>query len=163
GRGRPPPGWPPGGGHRVGPGLQLGLGDAARPQQPGQQVGLGRRRQVTAGEVVAGRADRDPGPLGHVADGQPGAQPGQGQFPAGRTPAPVTQVSGAASSVMSTAASALLTGQPSLASWAAFANPASSRPSTSARTVSLIPVIMKPPAGSGPSVTSARTSSAWGV
>ena len=69
----------------------------------------------------------------------------------------------AASSVMSTPVSALLTGQPSLAAWAAWANCSAFRPSTSPRTVSLMPVSLKPPAGSGPSDTSACTSSACGV
>jgi SDR family mycofactocin-dependent oxidoreductase len=69
----------------------------------------------------------------------------------------------AASSVMSTPVSALLTGQPSLAACAAWANCSAFRPSTSPRTVSLMPVSLKPPAGSGPSDTSACTSSACGV
>jgi SDR family mycofactocin-dependent oxidoreductase len=69
----------------------------------------------------------------------------------------------AASMVMSTLASALLIGQPSFAACAAWANCSAFRPSTSPRTVSLIPVSLKPPAGSGPSVTSACTSSACGV
>jgi SDR family mycofactocin-dependent oxidoreductase len=69
----------------------------------------------------------------------------------------------AASSVMSTPVSALLTGQPSLAACAAWANCSAFRPSTSPRTVSLMPVRRKPPAGSGPSDTSACTSSACGV
>ena len=69
----------------------------------------------------------------------------------------------AASRVMSTPVSALLTGQPSLAAWAAWANCSAFRPSTSPRTVSLMPVSLKPPAGSGPSDTSACTSSACGV
>ena len=64
---------------------------------------------------------------------------------------------------MSTPVSALLTGQPTLASWAAFSNPAASMPSTLPRTVSLIPVILKPPAGSGPKETSAVTSRLCGV
>ena len=69
----------------------------------------------------------------------------------------------AASRVISTLASALLTGQPSFAACAAWANCSAFRPSTSPRTVSLMPVSLKPPAGSGPSVTSACTSSACGV
>ena len=69
----------------------------------------------------------------------------------------------AASRVMSTPVSALLTGQPSLAACAAWANCSAFRPSTSPRTVSLMPVSLKPPAGSGPSDTSACTSSACGV
>jgi NTE family protein len=73
------------------------------------------------------------------------------------------QCSSAASRVMSTPVSALLTGQPALASCATLANWASSRPSTSPRTVSLMPVSLNPPAGSGPSDTSACTSSACGV
>ena len=43
------------------------------------------------------------------------------------------------------------------------ANCSAFRPSTSPRTVSLMPVSLKPPAGSGPSDTSACTSSACGV
>ena len=69
----------------------------------------------------------------------------------------------AASRVMSTPVSALLTGQPALAAWAASRNCSAFRPSTSPRTVSLMPVSLKPPAGSGPSDTSACTSSACGV
>ena len=69
----------------------------------------------------------------------------------------------AASSVIVVPVSALLTGQPSLAASAAFLNLASSMPSTSPRTVSLMPVMAKPPAGSGPSETSACTSSDCGV
>jgi SDR family mycofactocin-dependent oxidoreductase len=69
----------------------------------------------------------------------------------------------AASRVISTLASALLIGQPSFAACAAWANCSAFRPSTSPRTVSLMPVSLKPPAGSGPSVTSACTSSACGV
>ena len=65
------------------------------------------------------------------------------------------QPSSAASRVISTPVSALLTGQPALASWAAFSKPAASRPSTSPRTVSVMPVSWKPRAGSGPSETSA--------
>ena len=68
-----------------------------------------------------------------------------------------------ASRVMSTPVSALLTGQPAFASAAALANCSASRPSTSPRTVSLMPVSRNPPAGSGPSDTSACTSSACGV
>ena len=64
---------------------------------------------------------------------------------------------------MSTPVSALLTGQLALASAAALANCSASRPSTSPRTVSLMPVSRNPPAGSGPSDTSACTSSACGV
>jgi SDR family mycofactocin-dependent oxidoreductase len=71
--------------------------------------------------------------------------------------------SSAASRVMSTPVSALLTGQPAFAAWAACWNCPASRPSTSPRTVSLMPVSLKPPAGSGPSDTSACTSSACGV
>ena len=71
--------------------------------------------------------------------------------------------SSAASRVMSTPVSALLTGQPALAAWAASRNCSAFRPSTSPRTVSLMPVSLKPPAGSGPSDTSACTSSACGV
>ena len=52
----------------------------------------------------------------------------------------------AASSVIVVPVSALLTGQPSLAACAAFSKPAASRPSTSPRTVSLMPVMRKPPA-----------------
>src|SRR3954449_9335134 len=71
--------------------------------------------------------------------------------------------SSAASIVMlSTAASALLTGQPALAAWAACWNASASRPSTSPRTVSLMPVIVGAPSF-WPSVTSAVTSSACGV
>ena len=71
--------------------------------------------------------------------------------------------SSAASRVMSTPVSALLTGQPALAACAASRNCSEVRPSTSPRTVSLMPVSLKPPAGSGPSDTSACTSSACGV
>jgi SDR family mycofactocin-dependent oxidoreductase len=71
--------------------------------------------------------------------------------------------SSAASSVMSTPVSALLTGQPALAAWACSPNCSAVRPSTSPRTVSLMPVSLNPPAGSGPSDTSACTSSACGV
>ncbi len=65
--------------------------------------------------------------------------------------------------VMSTPVSALLTGQPAFASAATLANCSASKPSTSPRTVSLMPVSRNPPAGSGPSDTSACTSSACGV
>jgi SDR family mycofactocin-dependent oxidoreductase len=71
--------------------------------------------------------------------------------------------SSAASRVMSTPVSALLTGQPAFACSAACTNCSAFRPSTSPRTVSLMPVSLKPPAGSGPSDTSACTSSACGV
>jgi len=71
--------------------------------------------------------------------------------------------SSAASRVMSTPVSALLTGQPAFACSAAWRNCSAFRPSTSPRTVSLMPVSLKPPAGSGPSDTSACTSSACGV
>jgi SDR family mycofactocin-dependent oxidoreductase len=77
------------------------------------------------------------------------------------TPRPYS--SRAASRVMSTPVSALLTGQPALAACAASRNCSAVRPSTSPRTVSLMPVSLKPPAGSGPSDTSACTSSACGV
>jgi len=83
-------------------------------------------------------------------------------LPEGSTPQGLYS-SRAASSVMSTPVSALLTGQPSLAACAAWANCSAFRPSTSPRTVSLMPVSLKPPAGSGPSDTSACTSSACGV
>src|SRR5918997_292311 len=42
------------------------------------------------------------------------------------------------------APSALLTGQPALAAWAACSNPAESRPSTSPLTLSLLEVIVAP-------------------
>ena len=71
--------------------------------------------------------------------------------------------SSCASRVMSTPVSALLTGQLAFASAATLANCSASKPSTSPRTVSLMPVSRNPPAGSGPSDTSARTSSACGV
>jgi len=77
------------------------------------------------------------------------------------TPRPYS--SRAASRVMFTPVSALLTGQPALAACAASRNCSAFRPSTSPRTVSLMPVSLKPPAGSGPSDTSACTSSACGV
>src|SRR5829696_7698424 len=65
---------------------------------------------------------------------------------------------------MSTPVSALLTGQPALASCAAFSKPAASMPSTRPRTVSLMPVIMNPPRSlSGPKPTSAVTSRLCGV
>ena len=70
---------------------------------------------------------------------------------------------GLTSREMSTPVSALLTGQPTFAAAAASANPAASSPSTSPDTVSVIPVSRKPPAGSGPRVTSAWTSSVLGV
>ena len=81
----------------------------------------------------------------------------------GSTPQGQRHSSRAASSVMSTPVSALLTGQPSFAACAAWANCSAFKPSTSPRTVSLMPVSLKPPAGSGPSDTSACTSSACGV
>ena len=64
---------------------------------------------------------------------------------------------------MSTPVSALLTGHPTFALSAAASNPALSRPSTSPPTVSVMPVNLKPPAGSGPRLTSAITSSVLGV
>src|SRR3954469_11766104 len=64
--------------------------------------------------------------------------------------------------VISTAASALLTGQPTFAACAACWNASASRPSTSARTVSAMRVIASPPS-CWPSVTSALTSSDCGV
>src|SRR6185312_1036929 len=64
---------------------------------------------------------------------------------------------------MSTPVSALLTGQVCLAASAARANPSASSPSTSPLTVSTIPVRRKPPALSGPSDTSAVTSSDRGA
>jgi SDR family mycofactocin-dependent oxidoreductase len=73
------------------------------------------------------------------------------------------QSSSLASRVMSTPVSALLTGQLAFAAAAASANCSALRPSTSPRTVSLMPVRRKPPAGSGPRDTSACTSSACGV
>ncbi len=71
--------------------------------------------------------------------------------------------SSCASRAMSTPVSALLTGQLAFASAATLANCSASKPSTSPRTVSLMPVSRNPPAGSGPSDTSACTSSACGV
>jgi len=56
-------------------------------------------------------------------------------------------------------ASALLTGQFAFASAAIFANSSGLTPCAEPLTVSLIPLIRKPPAGSAPSVTSASTSS----
>jgi hypothetical protein len=63
----------------------------------------------------------------------------------------------ATSSVMSVPVRALLTGHASLASWAIFRNVSWSMPSADPRTVSLIPLIRNPPAGSGASVTSPPT------
>ena len=65
--------------------------------------------------------------------------------------------------VMSVPPSALLTGHPVLAAWAASSKPAASIPSASPRTVRAIPVIFMPPFGSGPKVTSAVTSSDCGL
>lgn len=74
------------------------------------------------------------------------------------------QLSSAASRVISTPVSAFDTGQPALAASAAFAKPSASRPVTSPRTFSAIPVSLKPPLSlSGPSETSADTSSDSGV
>ena len=60
-------------------------------------------------------------------------------------------------------ASALLTGQPAFASFAILAKSSALTPRADPLTVSLMPLIRNPPAGSGPSVTSAVTSSDWSL
>src|ERR1700722_6299959 len=93
--------------------------------------------------------------LSPVREGNKGAcgRPEAGARPVSR-PGQVT------SSVISVPASALLTGQVALASPAIRAKSSADTPSADPLTVSLIPLMRKPPAGSGPSVTSALTSSA---
>ncbi len=83
------------------------------------------------------------------------------QFPC-RTRSAACQAS-AASRVISVPVNAFDTGHVALASSAACLNPSASSPSTCPRTVSLIPAIRNPPAGSGASRTAASVTSDFTV
>src|ERR1019366_6349809 len=83
GAGGPAARYPAGPGERAAPLAQpRRVGFAAGGEDPGQRLRLGRRRQVAAGEIVAGRAGRNPGRLCNLPDAQPGALPAASEFAA---------------------------------------------------------------------------------
>src|SRR5215472_15482087 len=134
-------------------------------------VAAGLRRRLGRRGAYRGGGSAGGGLLGAAGAGRAGAAPGRRRRPPGSArriagtpilaspeePGERSQP-GATSSEMVVPARALLTGQVLLASCAILANSSGVTPSAEPLTVSAMPVMRKPPAGSGPRLTSALTS-----